>query len=111
MSKPAKRLTTCKGCGNRIDPQTCHCGDLIEGHGTWAGHSPVPLGCTCGYAKSVKLVARGYSEHVRRRLDPTRPKYSEAIKSIGAFTRGEREFEVLVAHLDAACAEAEDFAR
>lgn len=101
----------CGGCGNRIDPETCHCGDVIEGHGTWAGHSPVPLGCTCGYVKSVKLVARGYSKRVAERLDPARPKYSEAVKSLSAFVSDHVAFTVLVNHLDAACAEAEDFAR
>lgn len=40
----------CKGCGNTIDPDVCHCGDLISLHGYSSGHSPVPMGCTCGYA-------------------------------------------------------------
>ena len=81
----------------------------MESHSRLSGHSPVPMGCTCGYEKPVeriKLVQPGYSEHVRRRFDPHRPKYTNAVKALGAFTRGEQEFEALVSHLDAACAEA-----
>ena len=57
----------------------------------------------------VKLIQRVYSKRVRERLDPTRPKYSEAIKSIAAFAGGkDLVFEALVGHLDAACNEAEE---
>jgi hypothetical protein len=59
--------------------------------------------------KAVKLIARGYSAHVAQRFDPARPKYTEAVKALGAFTRGEQEFEALVAHLDAACREAYNY--
>ncbi len=48
----------------------------------------------------------GYSACVRGRLDPDRPKYSEAVKSLAAFAPDERLFLVLVGHLDAACVEA-----
>lgn len=41
----------CAGCGNMVDSFTCHCGDYIDKHGIGSGHSPVPMGCTCGYAK------------------------------------------------------------
>ena len=38
----------CDGCGNEIDPTTCHCGDPMESHSAWSsGHSPVPMGCDC----------------------------------------------------------------
>lgn len=46
----------CEGCKNPYDPEVCHCGDAVDSHGTWAGHSPVPMGCTCGYV--VKLPAQ-----------------------------------------------------
>jgi len=42
---------TCSGCGNMIDPTTCHCGTPMSAHGIGDNHSPVPMGCTCGYAK------------------------------------------------------------
>jgi hypothetical protein len=48
----------------------------------------------------------GYAKLVRELLDPSRPKYSEAIKSFAAFALDERMFKVLVAHLDDACREA-----
>lgn len=41
----------CDFCGNEVDPELCWCGDNLEGHGQFDGHSPVPWGCTCGYAK------------------------------------------------------------
>lgn len=42
----------CPGCGNEIDPDTCGCGDAIEGHSIWSGHSPIPMGCDCGRVKT-----------------------------------------------------------
>ena len=39
----------CYGCGYEIDPDTCHCGDSINSHNIGSGHSPVPMGCVCGY--------------------------------------------------------------
>jgi hypothetical protein len=41
----------CPGCGNEIDPEVCHCGEIRSMHGPERGHSFVPAGCTCGYAK------------------------------------------------------------
>jgi hypothetical protein len=42
----------CTGCGHEVDPELCWCGDEIKKHNPmWDGHNPVPLGCTCGYAK------------------------------------------------------------
>lgn len=105
----AKRITKCEGCGNRIDPDVCHCGDAMDSHGMGSEHSPVPMGCTCGYAKPVKLVKRGgWSAGVRERLDPGRPEYSAAVKSLAAFAPNETVFELLVSHLDAACREVRD---
>lgn len=50
-----------------------------------------------------------YSPTVREKLDPSRPKYNEAVKSLAAFAPDERKFNVLVSHLDAACGEAMDY--
>lgn len=56
-----------------------------------------------------------HSAHVRERLDDTRPKYSEAVKSIAAFCdKNEMTkacFQTLVSHLDNACVEARVQAR
>lgn len=43
--------TICKGCKAEVDPDICHCGDSIESHTFGSGHSPVPMGCQCGYVK------------------------------------------------------------
>ena len=40
---------TCPECGREIDPEICWCGDAIDSHNMWSGHSPVPVGCVCGY--------------------------------------------------------------
>lgn len=37
----------CSGCGNRIDPQVCHCGEYLNSHRPWSDHTPVPMGCDC----------------------------------------------------------------
>jgi hypothetical protein len=42
----------CDGCGNDIDPHTCHCGDGYHGWGE-GGHGFTPMGCTCGFAKAA----------------------------------------------------------
>lgn len=40
----------CPGCGWEIDPDVCHCGELIKFHDILEhGHAGVPAGCTCGY--------------------------------------------------------------
>ena len=41
-------LPTCSGCGKEIDPDTCCCGGPINGS-FCDNHSPVPMGCICGY--------------------------------------------------------------
>lgn len=46
-----------------------------------------------------------YSSEVRRRLDPKRPKYSAAVRSLAAFARSSVQLGVWLAHLDEACAE------
>lgn len=47
------RVPICPWCKNEIDPEVCHCGDDIKSHGIGSGHSPVPMGCTCGYPSSL----------------------------------------------------------
>lgn len=42
-------IAFCEGCGKEIDPEVCHCGDLIVDHTISDGHYPVPMGCICGY--------------------------------------------------------------
>ena len=41
--------TICPGCGKEIDPDWCWCGDRVDQHTMGSGHSPVPMGCVCGY--------------------------------------------------------------
>jgi len=58
----------------------------------------------------AKLIKRdSFSSEVRAKLDESRPKYSEAVKSLAAFCHGRNNpklvFRVLVTHLDDACAE------
>jgi hypothetical protein len=45
-----QRQTVCPDCNQEIDPELCGCGDRID-HDPWAGHAPVPMGCTCHYPK------------------------------------------------------------
>lgn len=46
-------IISCPDCGNEIDPEWCHCGDAIKDHrGMSHNHSPVPMGCSCGYSQS-----------------------------------------------------------
>ena len=40
---------TCQGCGKEIDPDVCWCGDELGKHTGYEGHSPVPMGCECGF--------------------------------------------------------------
>jgi len=42
----------CMGCNNIIDDQWCWCGDSIVHGPMELGHTPVPIGCTCGYANN-----------------------------------------------------------
>lgn len=39
----------CKGCGQKIDPECCGCGDSKKNHGSslLVGHNFVPMGCDC----------------------------------------------------------------
>ena len=44
-------ILRCPECKEEIDPILCWCGDEIKRHGIYCGHSPVPMGCTCGFGK------------------------------------------------------------
>jgi hypothetical protein len=61
---------------------------------------------------TAKLIKRAYPADVRAKLDPTRPKYNEAVKSLAAFCEKANDpelvFKVLVTHLDAACKEVKE---
>lgn len=50
----------CPGCGRAIDPEVCHCGEEIKHHN--AEHSPVPAGCTCGYADAENRKAPSHQK-------------------------------------------------
>lgn len=42
----------CPGCQRLLDRDTCHCGIARDDHNALTvGHSFVPMGCVCGYAK------------------------------------------------------------
>lgn len=43
----------CSGCGNEVDPDTCHCGIPLKDHSVYLGHSFVPIGCACGRHKEA----------------------------------------------------------
>lgn len=42
-------ITVCGSCHNMIDETCCCCGSPIDHYPD--GHSPIPMGCRCGYAK------------------------------------------------------------
>lgn len=48
-------LDICLGCNHIIDWSCCHCGDPISSHSMWSGHSPIPMGCVCGYDKAEEM--------------------------------------------------------
>lgn len=56
----------CPFCQREIDPDVCWCGDYLENH-TFE-HSPVPMGCVCGYYTEEdnkyisKILAEKYPE-------------------------------------------------
>lgn len=37
----------CDGCGHEISDDTCWCGDSLDSHHAYGGHSAVPMGCEC----------------------------------------------------------------
>ena len=44
-------LPQCPACNCQIDPDYCWCGEGRENHGYRDGHSFIPMGCRCGFAK------------------------------------------------------------
>ena len=48
MTLPNPPTEICPYCKNEIDAEICWCGDYMKNH-TYDSHSPVPMGCTCGY--------------------------------------------------------------
>lgn len=47
----------CPHCKNEVDLEICHCGEDIKHHDAYLlGHSFVPMGCACGYAKEEVVV-------------------------------------------------------
>jgi len=50
----SKEPSFCTHCGWDIDPETCWCGDGRVGHPYEAGHTFVPMGCTCGFVDAVE---------------------------------------------------------
>lgn len=55
----------CDGCGQEIDPDTCHCGSAIGDYGH-DGHNTVPIGCICLYDElDWARIAKGLRERLR----------------------------------------------
>lgn len=50
----------------------CHCGQEMKNHSVWDGHSPVPIGCTCGYHEASKMKA----------LEPDCPDYLNELNAM-----------------------------
>ena len=48
-------IDVCPDCLHEIDPECCHCGSPVASHSWGDGHSPVPMGCTCGYHEADKM--------------------------------------------------------
>lgn len=56
----------CDGCGQEIDPDTCHCGSAMEGGREYHGHDAVPMGCRCLYdEQDWAAVAKGLRARLR----------------------------------------------
>lgn len=43
----------CEGCKQEVDDELCHCGISIDAHTFGDGHSPVSMGCACGYEDEI----------------------------------------------------------
>lgn len=55
----------CPECGNETDPDCCHCGDAIKDHrGMSHNHSPVPMGCSCGYSARAEGLREGHRRSI-----------------------------------------------
>ena len=62
MSKEQARVT-CKGCGQKIDPNVCYCGNEIKEGGGHDNHYSVPMGCVCWRDPPIDLVAKSTDSH------------------------------------------------
>lgn len=107
----------CEGCKCEIDPDYCHCGDPIKGHGMGiGGHSPVPMGCQCGRTPPPALNGDG---EVRRHCVASVPD-TTLIALYDPIDEGDKryvpaetrfvlasDYDQLAAKLDAALADAE----
>ena len=40
-------VARCEHCGERIDPDTCWCGEPFDGHPAASNHNFIPMGCKC----------------------------------------------------------------
>ena len=49
---PQRDWPVCESCGNVYDQECCWCGSRIDQHTPVCGHSPIPIGCICGYPKA-----------------------------------------------------------
>lgn len=49
-----RKPPVCETCGWEIDPECCWCGMPMDKHTEYDGHSPIPMGCTCGYNDAEK---------------------------------------------------------
>lgn len=58
----------CPHCQREIDPTTCWCGEAMESHSMWSGHTAIPMGCDCYRAKPTpaKCEACGGTNEVWR---------------------------------------------
>ena len=62
----------CDGCGQEIDPDTCHCGSVIGDYGH-DNHDPVPMGCRCLYDQmDWAVVAKGLRSRLREEREALR---------------------------------------
>jgi hypothetical protein len=43
----------CPTCKHIIDPDVCWCGNETKNHTISDNHSPIPMGCICGYNKKL----------------------------------------------------------
>jgi len=66
----------CGRCGSATAPDTCHCGVSVKDHTYEEGHSPVEMGCICGYDpphyEEVSSNLRSLVSILYSRLDQTK---------------------------------------
>jgi hypothetical protein len=57
----------CKFCNGYIDTEVCWCGDPIEIHSLWSGHTAVEMGCMCYHNEFDQESA--YDDYLERLAD------------------------------------------